>query len=115
MLKGLVIGIVLGVLGVAAGVYFYFATGRAPVACSASEMPFEHKLAHIALDAYLQKLPHPDPGVPADEKNLLAGVEVNKQHCAVCHGLSGQEKTALGGGRFPQPPALVHRTGGTGE
>jgi len=115
MLKGLVIGIVLGVLGVAAGVYFYFATGRAPVACSASEMPFEHKLAHIALDAYLQKLPHPEPGVPADEKNLLAGVEVYKQHCAVCHGLSGQEKTAIGGGMFPKPPELFHGTGVTDD
>jgi thiosulfate dehydrogenase len=115
MLKGLVIGVVLGVLAVVVGVYFYFATGRAPVAVAAPEMPFEHKMAHMALDAYLQKLPHPEPAVPADEKNLLAGTEVYKQHCAVCHGLPGQEKTAIGGGMFPKPPELFHGTGVTDD
>jgi thiosulfate dehydrogenase len=115
MLKGLLIGIVLGVLGVVVSVYFYFATGRAPVAVAAPEMPFEHKMAHMALDAYLQKLPHPEPAVPADEKNLLAGADVYKQHCAVCHGLPGQEKTAIGAGMFPKPPELFHGTGVTDD
>jgi hypothetical protein len=59
MLKGLIVGIVLGVLLVCGGVYYYFASGRAPVATKAPEMPFEHKMAHIALDAYLDKMPHP--------------------------------------------------------
>jgi mono/diheme cytochrome c family protein len=115
MFKGLVIGIVLGVLGVLAGAYFYFATGRAPVAVTAPDMPFEHKMAHMALDAYLQKLPHPEPAVPADEKNLLAGAEVYKQNCAVCHGLPGLDKTAIAGGMYPKPPQLFHGTGVTDD
>src|SRR5215475_8551201 len=92
MLKGLLLGILLGVLGVAAGVYAYFASGKAPVATSAPDMPFEHHLAHMALDKYLEKQPHAEPQVPADEKNLLAAAETYKQTCAVCHGLPGSDK-----------------------
>jgi len=53
MLKGLLVGIVIGVLLVAAGGYFYFATGRAPVATTAPDMPFERRFARMALHAYL--------------------------------------------------------------
>jgi hypothetical protein len=51
MLKGLLVGIVIGVLLVAAGGYFYFATGRAPVAVTAPDMPFERRFARMALHA----------------------------------------------------------------
>src|SRR5882724_8431832 len=115
MFKGLLIGILLGVLAVASGLYFYFATGRAPVAVTAADMPFEHKMAHMALDAYLQKLPHPEPGVPADDKNLLMGAEVYKKNCAICHGLPGLDQTAIARGMYPKPPQLFHGTGVTDD
>jgi mono/diheme cytochrome c family protein len=115
MVKGFVIGIVLGVLGAAGGVYYYFATGKAPVAVTAPDMPFERKLAKMALHTYLEKLPHPDPQVPADEKNLLGGAQVYKQNCAVCHGLPTTEKTAIGSGMYPKPPQLFHGVGVTDD
>jgi thiosulfate dehydrogenase len=115
MLKGLLAGIVLGVLGVAAAIYFYFSSGRAPVAVTATDMPFEHKMAQMALHSYLDKLPHPEPQIPADEKNLLAGAEVYKQNCAICHGLPGAEKTALANGMYPRPPQLFHGVGVTDD
>jgi thiosulfate dehydrogenase len=115
MLKGLIWGILLGALLVLGGVFFYFATGRAPVAVTAPEMPFEHKMAHMALNAYLNKLPHPSPQVLADEKNLLEGAKVYKEHCAVCHGLPGQEPTAIAAGMAPRPPQLFKGTGVTDD
>jgi thiosulfate dehydrogenase len=115
MLKGLILGILIGVLLVLGGVFFYFASGRAPVAVTAPEMPLEHKMAHMALDAYLKKLPHPAPQVPADEKNLLEGARVYKQNCAVCHGLPGQAPTAIAEGMAPQPPQLFKGTGVTDD
>jgi hypothetical protein len=51
--RTLILGILLGVLLVAAGVYFYFATGHAPVAVTDPPMPFERKFASIGLHAYL--------------------------------------------------------------
>ena len=115
MLRGLILGLVLGVLLVAMGIFFYFATGRAPVATNGPEMPFEHDLAHLGLAAYLKKLPHPDPQVPADEKNFLAGAEVYKKDCAVCHGLPGGSKPAIAAGMAPKPPQLFEGMGVTDD
>jgi thiosulfate dehydrogenase len=115
MLKGLLLGIVLGMLLIAGGVYFYFSSGHAPVATSAAPIPFERTFARIGLHAYLDKLPHPKPQVPADEANLIAGAKVYKEQCVVCHGLPGESKGAIAQGMFPSPPLLFHGTGVTDD
>lgn len=115
MLKALLVGIVLGVLLVAGGVYFYFSSGHAPVATSAPPMPLERKFAKMGLHAYLDKLPHPAPQVPADQANMVAGAKVYKEQCAVCHGLPGEPKGAIQQGMFPVPPQLFHGTGVTDD
>jgi thiosulfate dehydrogenase len=115
MLKGIVVGIVLGILFVFCGAYFYFAGGHAPVATKSPAMPFEKKFARLALHSYLDKLPHPNSPVPADETNLLEGAKVYKEHCAVCHGLPGEPKTAIAQGMFPPPPQLFHGVGVTDD
>jgi thiosulfate dehydrogenase len=115
MVKGFVVGILVGFLLVFIGLYFYFATGQAPVATKDPEMPMEHRFAHMALDAYLNKKPHPNSPVPADETNFLAGAKVYNEHCAVCHGLPGEPKTAIADGMFPKPPQLFHGVGVTDD
>ena len=115
MLKGVILGLVLAALLGFLGVYSYFAGGHAPVATKAPEMPFEHKLAHLAQDAYFSKLPHLPSPVPEDEANFLAGAKVYKEHCAVCHGLPGEPKTAIADGMFPPPPQLFRGTGVTDD
>jgi len=115
MVKGFLAGIAVGILLVLGGLLFYFATGRAPVATKDPEMPLEHHLAHMALDAYLNKKPHPNSPVPADETNFLAGVKVYTDHCAVCHGLPSEPKTAIADGMFPKPPQLFHGVGVTDD
>jgi thiosulfate dehydrogenase len=115
MAKGIIVGIFLGLILAFAGAYLYFSTGRAPVATSALEMPFERKFARMALHSYLNKLPHPNPQVPADETNFLAGAKVYKEHCSVCHGLPGEPKTAIAEGMFPKPPQLFRGMGVTDD
>ncbi len=115
MLKGIVLGVLLGLVGVFVGAYLYFSTGRAPVAVSAPEMPFERKFAGMALHAYMNKLPHMNPAVPEDEKNFLEGAKVYKENCAVCHGLPGEPRTAIADGMFPKPPQLFKGTGVTDD
>jgi mono/diheme cytochrome c family protein len=115
MIRGLFFGIILGVMGVGAGVYWYFSSGRAPVAVTAAEMPLERRFARIGLHAYLDKLPHPAPQVPADESNLLAGAKLYKDHCAVCHGVPDAQKTAIAEGMFPKPPQLFKGMGVTDD
>ena len=115
MLKGIVIGFVLAVVILVGGVYYYFAAGMAPVAIADPLMPFERKLAHMALDAHIQKQTTGQPGVPADEANYLAGAEVYKQHCAACHGLPGQPPTDYATIMFPKPPQLFRGKGVTDD
>ena len=115
MFKGLILGILLGMLLIGGGVYYYFSSGHAPVATSAPPMPLEKTFARIGLHAYLDKLPHPEPQVPADEANLVAGAKVYKEHCAVCHGFPGESKGAIALGMYPAPPQLFHGIGVTDD
>ena len=115
MLKGLIAGIFLTLLVIAGGVYLYFSLGRAPIATTAPPMPLESKLAKLGLHAYLDKLPHPEPQVPADEANLLHGAKIYKENCGVCHGFPGEEKSAIARGMYPAAPQLFHGTGVTDD
>jgi thiosulfate dehydrogenase len=115
MLKGFLLGVVVAVLIVAGGAYWYFASGRAPVAASSAPMPFERTLARMGLHAYLNKLPHTKPQVPEDDANLRAGAKVYKEHCAVCHTLPGMDRSAIARGMFPPPPPLLQGKGVTDD
>ena len=116
MFKAFVIGILIGVLLVAAGAWFYFTIGWAPVAVADPPMMFEKKLAHGALNARVSKDPHTDPPpVPVNETTYLAGADVYKQNCAVCHGLPGEAQNSIAKGMFPKPPELFHGTGVTDD
>jgi len=115
MIRGILLGIVLAAIGLVGGVYWYFSSGRAPVAASSPEMPFERRFASMGLHAYLDHLPHPEPQVPADDKNLFAAAKVYKEHCAVCHGLPDTPKTAIADGMFPKPPQLFRGVGVTDD
>jgi thiosulfate dehydrogenase len=115
MIRGILFGMVLGVLGMAACVYYYFASGRAPVAVNSPEMPLERKFARMGLHSYLAKLPHPEPAVAADQGNLIEGAKIYREHCAVCHGLPEAAKTAIAEGMAPKPPQLFKGMGVTDD
>jgi thiosulfate dehydrogenase len=115
MLKALIVGVILGAALVVGGAWLYATSGRAPVAVTDPPLPFEKKLAHAGLNAHLDKQPHTNPAVPADETNFLAGAEVYKQNCAVCHGLPGAAPTAIAEGEYPKPPELFKGTGVTDD
>jgi thiosulfate dehydrogenase len=115
MVKGLILGILLGMLLIAGGGYCFVATGHVPVATSAPPIPFEKTFARVGLNAYLNKLPHPEPQVPADEANLVSGAKVYKEQCAACHGLPGEAKGAIAMGMYPAPPQLFHGVGVTDD
>src|SRR5215469_6167148 len=115
MIKGIFVGILLTVIGIAAIVYSYFSTGRAPVAVSDSDIPFESTLAHMALNTYLNKLPHRSPPIPIDESNMLAGAKLYKEHCSVCHGVPDAPKSTIADGMYPKPPQLFKGMGVTDD
>jgi len=103
-MKTLLLGLILGFVLVFGGAYMYFSLGLAPVATSAPPMPFEAKMANMALHARIAKEAPSGVPVPADETNLIAGAQLYREHCAVCHGLTGRPETATAKGMFPKPP-----------
>lgn len=108
-------GMVAGIALLAVVVLGYFLSGSAPVSTDSAPMPMEKYLAKKALHAVLDReMPKTVP-IPADETNYLAGAQVYKDHCAVCHGLPGQAQTAIAHGMFPQPPELMHGKGVTDD
>jgi len=115
MIKGVVIGFLLAIAILVGGFFYYFAAGMAPVATADPPMPFEKKLANIALDAHIAKQQIPPSSVPADEPNFLAGASIYKQHCALCHGLPGQPPIDYATTMFPKPPQLFRGKGVTDD
>ena len=114
-MKGFLTGVVMTLVSMAAGVYFYFAGGFAPVAASAPPMPFEKTLARLALHARIEKeMPKTVP-VEANEANYLAGALLYVEHCAPCHGVPGRPETATAQGEFPRPPQLFRGKGVTDD
>ena len=109
------VGLILGLAIIPAGLYFYFSTGSAPVATSAQAMPFEKRLAKMALDARIKKEAPTTASLPVNDANLTAGAQVYQQQCAVCHGLPGQQASAIAKGMFPKPPQLFHGKGVTDD
>jgi thiosulfate dehydrogenase len=100
----LLLGMVLGVVLVVGGVLLYLRSGLVPVATSAAPMPFEESLADTALRARMSKEAPSTAPMEADTPNLLAGAQIYRESCAVCHGLSGQAESAIAKGMFPKPP-----------
>jgi thiosulfate dehydrogenase len=115
MFKALLIGVVLGAVLVLGGLWLYFTSGRAPVAVTDPPLPFEKKIARTSIRAHLAKQEQSDPAVPANETNFLAGAEVYKQNCAVCHGLPDTTASTISQGMYPKPPQLFEGTGVTDD
>jgi thiosulfate dehydrogenase len=46
---------------------------------------------------------------------LQDGAHLYREHCAACHGLPDQPKTAIAVGMYPEPPQLFHGKGVTDD
>ncbi|MGA3088706.1 MAG: cytochrome c [Terriglobales bacterium] len=110
-----VVGLILGLLVIPFGAYLYFTGGSAPVATTDSDMPFEAFFAHKALNARIAKEMPKNVPIQSNDANYVAGAELYKQHCAVCHGLPLAPKTAIATGMYPQPPQLFQGKGVTDD
>lgn len=114
-MKVFIIGVIIGLILIPAGVYVYFSGGFAPVSTSSEPMPFEKLLARKGLNARVEKEAPKNAPIPSDEANLAAGAQTYKDNCAVCHGVPGQPATPIANGMYPKPPQLFHGKGVTDD
>jgi len=99
---------IIGILLVPAAFYLYLLSGHAPVATSASPLPFERFFARIAMRATIEReLPKAEAGPPT-EPELVSGAQTYRQYCGVCHGLPNEQPTVISKGMYPHPPQFFH-------
>jgi thiosulfate dehydrogenase len=114
-LKGFILGVIVTLVLIAAGVYIYFSQGLAPVAASAQAMPFEKVLASKAVNARVEKEAPKTVPIQPSEGLYLAAAHEYVEHCAICRGLPGKPETDIARGEFPKPPQLFKGKGVTDD
>ena len=114
-MKQFVIGFIVALVLIAAGGLGYVTLGLAPVATTSAPLPFEKLITGIALDARVAKEAPKSSPFPASDEVYAAGAQIYRHNCAVCHGLPGQDQTAIAKGEFPKPPELFKGKGVTDD
>jgi thiosulfate dehydrogenase len=107
--KKFIFGIIIGLLIPAVAGYCYFSFGMAPISTAADPMPFEKKMAQMAIRAHMTKEAPKQALVAADEPNLTQGASVYVANCAFCHGVPDGKATMAAKGMFPLPPQLFEK------
>ena len=98
------LGIVLGVLGVAAVLFAYLQFGALPVAVADDAFPMEKQIVKVPLnkriDAEMKTAPF-----GTSEDVFEAGAHVYRKDCASCHGVPGKD-VAYAKYMYPDAPQL---------
>ena len=106
-MKKVLAGLILGIALCLVGEYLFLTRGGVPVATKGGPMPFERYIAKTALRFAIGKAAEQSSPIPAEEANLVAGAQVYRENCGVCHGDWGEHASATALGMFPVPPQLL--------
>jgi thiosulfate dehydrogenase len=110
MLKGMVSGCALALAVALIGAYSLVRSGLIPANADATPGSLETWMARTSLDATLRRdAPTGQNPVEATEQNLLNGVYLFAENCAVCHG-SGKQAASpspIAKGLYQKPPQLA--------
>jgi thiosulfate dehydrogenase len=110
MLKGIFLGVALTLVLALAGAYALVRSGLIPANADAKPGWLETWAAGTSLDATLGRdAPTGSNPVPPTEKNLLDGVRLFAQNCAVCHGSAkgAASPSPIAMGLYQKPPQLA--------
>jgi thiosulfate dehydrogenase len=103
--RGFVIGFLACLVLFAGAAYFAAVAGWVPANADAKPSAVERWYARAALKAAVNRgAPKGDNPLPATPQNLLAGMHVYNQNCAVCHGRSDGEPSSVALGLYQRPP-----------
>lgn len=110
MLKGIVTGVVLAFAVALLGAYLLVRSGFIPANADAKPGGLEKWMASTSLHATLQRDAPKGPNpVALNDQNLLDGVRLFGQNCAVCHGSAkgAAAPSPIAKGEYPRPPQLA--------
>jgi len=110
VLKGLVAGFLTAVAAAFVAAYLLLISGRVPANADATPGRLETWMAGTSLDATLAREAPKGPNtVPISDANLIEGINLYAQHCALCHGTAAGDSSAspIAKGLYPRPPQLA--------
>ena len=110
MLKGVVLGVALTLAVALIGAYSLVQSGLIPANADAKPGRLETWMARTSLDATLRRdAPKGQNPVALTEQNLLDGVHLFAQNCAVCHGSAkgAASPSPIAKGLYQKPPQLA--------
>lgn len=108
MFRGFVLGIVFTIIVAAAAGYAIVTNGTIPAAADGQPLPLEHWAARTSLRATLNRDAPKGPNpVALNDANLIAGIGLYGDHCAICHGGSDAVRSPVAKGEYPSPPQLA--------
>jgi mono/diheme cytochrome c family protein len=110
MLKGMAWGVALTLAVTLIGAYSLVQSGLIPANADAKPGRLETWMAHTSLDATLSReAPKEQNPVELTDQNLLEGVHLFAQNCAVCHGSAKGATSAspIAKGLYQKPPQLA--------
>jgi thiosulfate dehydrogenase len=104
-------GVLAGVLLVPACAFLWLWLGWAPAATTAPPLPFEKRIASMALRGRIEKEAPAKADIPLTDDALMEGAKVYRENCAMCHGIGADPKSPTARGMYPPPPQLLHGKG----
>jgi thiosulfate dehydrogenase len=110
MLKGVVSGVALTLAVALIGAYALVQSGLIPASADAKPGQLETWMARTSLNATLRReAPKDQNPVALTEQNLLDGVHLFAQNCAVCHGSAKGDASSspIAKGLYQKPPQLA--------
>ncbi len=110
MLKGLIAGVAITIAAALVGGYLVIVTGLVPANADATPGWIETWIAGKSLNATLaREAPKGPDFVAKTDTNLIAGIDLFAQHCAICHGTAKGVASAspVAKGLYPKPPQLA--------
>jgi mono/diheme cytochrome c family protein len=99
------LGIILGFILAPFVVLAYLEFGQVPVAVADKPFPHEELITHVPLNARIEREKIGTPPIPVNEGNLIAGAQIYRDDCAVCHGYHGVP-SRFGKHMYPGAPPL---------
>jgi mono/diheme cytochrome c family protein len=109
MLKAFVLGALLVVIVGLGGGYILLNSGMIPANADSKPSALELWMAGTSLDATLRRdAPKGQDPVALTDQNLIQGVHLYAQNCAICHGgAKGTAASPIAKGEYPKPPQLA--------
>jgi thiosulfate dehydrogenase len=108
---GIVLGLLLGIVVLAAGIWVYLRWGAPPVATADKPFPYERAIVQIPLNARIDRQMK-SPPFGTSEDVYEGGARIYRMQCASCHGTPGHD-VPFAKYMYPTAPQLwkKHRTG----